>query len=50
MSKYMGYLLSALPEETRNSLVDLAFDEVKKIVDAQRQQSRPANLAVASAP
>jgi hypothetical protein len=48
-SKYMNYLLSALPEDTRNSLVDLAFDEVRKIVDARRssqQHSRPANLTV----
>jgi hypothetical protein len=38
-SKYMGYLLSALPEETQNTLVDLAFEEVRKIVETRR--SRP---------
>jgi hypothetical protein len=31
-----GYLLSALPEETQNSLVDRAFEEVKKIVEVRR--------------
>jgi hypothetical protein len=35
-SKYMVYLLSALPEETQNSLVDLAFEEVREIVEARR--------------
>jgi hypothetical protein len=38
MSKYMGYLLSALPEETQNSLVDLAFEEVTNIVEARRSR------------
>jgi len=40
MTKYMDYLLSALPEETRNSIVDLAFDEVTRVVDARRAKAK----------
>jgi hypothetical protein len=36
MSRYVGYLLSALPAETQDSLVDLAFEEAKKIVADRR--------------
>jgi len=39
-SQYMGYLLSALPEDTQNSLVDLAFGEVKGIVEVRRSRSQ----------
>ncbi|MBM3553592.1 MAG: hypothetical protein FJX45_18045 [Alphaproteobacteria bacterium] len=39
-NKYMDYLLSALPEETRNSIVDLAFDEVTRVVDARRAKAK----------
>ncbi|MDB5607517.1 MAG: hypothetical protein JWP25_4417 [Bradyrhizobium sp.] len=49
-SKYMGYLLSALPEDTQNSLVDLAFEEVKQKVKARRsvpQPSAASNLTLA---
>jgi hypothetical protein len=35
-TQYINYLLSALPEGTRNVLVDLAFEEAKKIVDNRR--------------
>jgi hypothetical protein len=35
-TKYINYLLSALPEDTRNLLVDLAFEEAKKIADNRR--------------
>jgi hypothetical protein len=37
-SQYMGYLLSALPEDTQSSLVDLAFQEVRKNVEARRSR------------
>jgi hypothetical protein len=49
-TKYMDYLLSALPEETRNSLVDLAYDEVTKIVDARRSNQPQSSPAILTAP
>jgi hypothetical protein len=45
-TKYMNYLLRALPDETQNSLVDLAFDEVKRIVDAKRSSQPLARGAL----
>lgn len=33
-AKYLDYLLHGLPTETRNALVDLAFDEAKKAIRA----------------
>jgi hypothetical protein len=46
-SRYMGYLLATLPQETQNSLVDLAYGEVTKIVDARRKAAPPAGVAAA---
>lgn len=47
LSRYMAYLLSALPEETRDSLLDLAYEEVKQKVAAQR--AAPPRMRMANA-
>jgi hypothetical protein len=31
LSKYLHYLLGILPEETRDTVIDLAFDEAQKV-------------------
>lgn len=31
LSKYLHYLLGVLPEETRDTVIDLAFDEAQKV-------------------
>jgi hypothetical protein len=31
LSKYLDYLLSVLPQQTRDTVVDLAFEEAQKV-------------------
>jgi hypothetical protein len=48
-SRYMAYLLATLPQETQNSLLDLAYDEVTKIVEARRKATQHATPAAVPA-
>src|SRR4029077_6742618 len=36
LSKYLNYLLSVLPPQTRDTVVDLAYGEAQKVVPAMR--------------
>ena len=40
LSKYLHYLLSVLPPQTRDTVVELAFDEAQKVSAAARD-ARP---------
>jgi len=54
LSKYLYYLLGVLPKETRDAVVELAFDEAQKISKARQGQDLGSGVkpvpAVAYAP
>jgi hypothetical protein len=44
LSKYLDYLLSVLPQPTRDTVVDLAFEEAQKVA-AAAGEARPSDRA-----
>jgi hypothetical protein len=49
LAKYLYYLLGVLPAETRDTVVELAFDEAQKISDARRRQDSGSSAKLAQA-
>jgi hypothetical protein len=42
LSRYLGYLLRALPEDCRETLVNLAYDEAKRLAPRGAAETKPS--------